>query len=323
MMTISAMETARLAAPHYDSAAIEAATPWPILIAALGAAFAGRHHAPDRHIHEIAVPGARPGTALLMPAWIEGEIYGVKLANIFPSNGALGLPAVSSIYVAFDGRTGRVRATMDGGTLTVRRTAAASALASSYLSRKDSGTLLMVGAGRMAPMLIAAHCSVRPIRRVLLWAREPSRAAELARASGAELVEDLAQAVAEADIVSTATLSQTPLVEGRWLRPGTHLDLVGAYAASMREADSEAVARAEVFIDTPGGARAEAGDLIQAEREGRFAWAEVRADLAGLVRGGHPGRTDEAAITMFKSVGAAIEDLAAARLVLAGAGGSG
>jgi ornithine cyclodeaminase len=307
-----------LAAPHYDSAAIEAATPWPILVAALRAAFAGGHQAPDRHIHEIAVPGARPATALLMPAWIEGEIYGVKLANIFPSNGALGLPAVSSIYIAFDGRTGQVRATMDGGTLTVRRTAAASALAATYLSRKDSATLLMIGAGRMAPMLIAAHRSVRPLRRVLLWARDPSRAAALAEASGAELVSDLPRAVAEADIISTATLSQTPLIEGRWLKEGTHLDLVGAYAPSMRETDAEAVARSAIFVDTLGGARAEAGDLVQAEREGRFAWSDVRADLASLTSGRHPGRTGDAEITMFKSVGAAIEDLAAARLVLGG-----
>ena len=108
-----------MAIPHFDSAAIEAATPWPKLMDALREAFAAEHQAPDRHIHEIAVPGAPPATALLMPAWIEGEIYGVKLANIFPSNGALGLPTVSSIYVVFDGRTGQVRATMDGGTLTL------------------------------------------------------------------------------------------------------------------------------------------------------------------------------------------------------------
>jgi ornithine cyclodeaminase len=308
-----------LAIPHYDSAAIEAATPWPTLIDALRDAFTGKHQAPDRHVHEIAVPGAREATALLMPAWIEGEIYGVKLANIFPSNGALGLPSVSSIYIAFDGRTGQVRATLDGGTLTVRRTAATSALAATYLSRPDSATLLMIGAGRMAPMLIAAHRSVRPISRVLIWARDASRAADLVRATNAEVATDLPQAVATADIISTATLSRAPLIEGRWLKPGTHLDLVGAYAPSMRETDAEAVARASVFIDTPGGARAEAGDLLQAEREGRFSWSDVRADLSDLATGRHQGRTSASEITMFKSVGAAIEDLAAARLVLANA----
>jgi alanine dehydrogenase len=317
---ISPRETSSVAIPHFDSAAIEAATPWPKLIGALREAFAAEHHAPDRHIHEIGVPGAQPATALLMPAWIEGEVYGVKLANIFPSNGALGLPTVSSIYIVFDGRTGQVQATMDGGTLTVRRTAAASALASSYLSRPDSATLLMIGAGRMAPMLIAAHRSVRPIRRVLVWARDAGRAAALATSAEAEVVSDLQQAISEVDIISTATLSRSPIVEGRWLRPGTHLDLVGAYAPQMRETDAEAVARAAVFIDTPGGARAEAGDLIQAAREGRFSWSEVHGDLADLVTGRHGGRTSETEITMFKSVGAAIEDLAAARLVLAAGG---
>jgi alanine dehydrogenase len=306
-----------LVIPHFDSAAIEAATPWPTLIEALREAFAASHQAPDRHIHEIAVPGGATATALLMPAWIEGEIYGVKLANIFPSNGALGLPSVSSIYVAFDGRTGQVRATMDGGTLTVRRTAATSALAASYLSRPDSATLLMIGAGRMAPMLVAAHRSVRPIRRVLIWARDTSRAAAIARVVDAELVRDLRQAIGEADIISAATLSRAPLIEGRWLREGTHLDLVGAYSPAMRETDAEVVARAAVFIDTPGGAHAEAGDLIQAARDGRFAWSDVRADLADLATGRHAGRTSGTEITLFKSVGAAIEDLAAARLVLA------
>lgn len=303
--------------PYFDAEAIAAATPWPTLIGAIRDGFASPHVAPDRHIHEVEVPGSLAATVLLMPAWIEGEIYGVKLANIFPANGALGLPSISSLYVAFDGRTGALRATMDGGALTVRRTAAASALVSSYVSRPESSTLLVVGAGRMAPMLIAAHCTVRPITRVLVWARDAAKAAALAEASGAEAATDLREAIGLADIVSSATLSPTPLIEGKWVRAGTHLDLVGAYSPSRREADGEAVARSSVFIDTQGGARAEAGDLILAIAEGRFAWSEVKADLSALVRGTHPGRHDDSEITLFKSVGAAIEDLAAARLVLA------
>ncbi|MHB1103817.1 MAG: bifunctional Delta(1)-pyrroline-2-carboxylate/Delta(1)-piperideine-2-carboxylate reductase [Devosia sp.] len=309
--------------PHFAAAAIAAATPWPKLIEALRVGFTSPHRAPDRHIHELVVPGARTATALLMPAWIEGEIYGVKLANIFPGNGALGLPSVSSLYVVFDGSTGQLRATMDGGAITVRRTAATSALASAMLSRPGSRRLLMLGAGRMAPLLISAHAAVRPIEEVWIWARKPSRAeglaAELQAQGGRNMkaVPDLDAAIAEADIISSATLSREPLIKGALLRPGTHLDLVGAYAPLMRETDGDAVARAEVFIDTPGGARAEAGDLIQAIAEGRFGWFEVRADLAALCAGRHPGRTGDTAITLFKSVGAAIEDLAAARLVLA------
>lgn len=311
-----AWKTSRMTIPHFDSAAIERATPWPKLIGTLRDAFASPHHAPDRHIHELEVPGAPTATALLMPAWIEGDVYGVKLANIFPGNGALGLPAVSSIYIVFDGKTGQLRATMDGGALTVRRTAATSALASQFLSRPDSTTLLMIGAGRMAPMLIAAHKAVRPIERVLIWARDVYKAHALAERVGGEVIGDRGTTLGESDIVSAATLSRAPLIEGAKVRPGTHIDLVGAYAPAMRETDGEAVARSTVFIDTPGGARAEAGDLIHAIAEGRFDWEKVAADLRALATGAHKGRRDAGEITMFKSVGAAIEDLAAARLVL-------
>lgn len=308
--------------PHFDAAAVAAATPWPELIEALRTGFTSPHKAPDRHIHEIAVPDAPAATALLMPAWIEGEIYGVKLANIFPGNGVQGLPSVSSLYVVFDGKTGQLRATMDGGAITGRRTAATSALASTFLSHPESRRLLVLGAGRMAPLLVAAHAAARPIAEVSIWARNLEQAERFAEKVGLDndlaisAISNLDAVVSEADIISSATLSREPLIKGALLRPGTHLDLVGAYAPAMRETDGEAVARAEVFIDTPGGARAEAGDLIQAIAEGQFDWADVRADLGDLCAGRHPGRTDENAITLFKSVGAAIEDLVAARLVL-------
>lgn len=308
--------------PHFDAAAITAATPWTSLIPVLRAAFTSAHSAPDRHIHKISVPGAETATALLMPAWIDGGYYGVKLANIFPSNGARGLPSVSSLYVLFDGTTGIQLATMDGAAITVRRTAATSALASSYLSRPESKTLLVIGAGRMAPLLIDAHRAVRPISDVMIWARQPQQAAALAVSVGGRVVGDLGGAVASADIVSAATLSRLPLIRGELLRPGTHVDLVGAFAPEMRETDAEAVARSSVFIDTLGGAEAEAGDLIQAIREGRFAWDDVVADIAALSGGEHPGRTSPDEITLFKSVGAAIEDLAAARAVFEAAGGT-
>ncbi len=303
--------------PHYDAEAIAAATVWSALIAAIGQAFAAPHVAPDRHVHEIAVPGRAGATALLMPAWIEGAVYGVKLANIFPSNGGLGLPSVHALYVLFDATTGAPLATMDGGALTVHRTAATSAFASKHLSRPESSRLLMIGAGRMAPMLIAAHRAVRPIEDVMIWARDPTRAAVLAAQVGGRAVANLDAALAEADIVSAATLCRAPLIKGALLKPGTHVDLVGAFSPTMREADGETIARAQIFIDTLGGARAEAGDLIQAAAEGKFDWGQVCADLADLASGRHAGRRDEDEITLFKSVGAAIEDLAAARLVMA------
>lgn len=299
------------------SAEVTAATPWPALIGALEAAFAAPHVAPDRHIHHIAVPGLEEATALLMPAWIEGEHYGVKLANIFPSNGSMGLPAVSAAYLLFDGRTGQLQALMDGGTITARRTAATSALAARRLARPNSSTLLVLGAGRIAELLIEAHRAVLPISRVLIWARRGEQAEALAARCGGEAIAQIETGLAVADIVSAATLSRDPLIRGAALRPGTHLDLVGAFRPTMRETDAEAVARSRVFIDTLGGAEAEAGDLIQAKAEGRFEWSDVVANLSELVTGQHPGRQQADEITLFKSVGAAIEDLATARLVAA------
>lgn len=305
---------------YIDAAAVAAASPWPKLLDSLAKAFAAPHVAPDRHIHKIAVPGAEEATALLMPAWIEGEHYGVKLANIFPSNGRLGLPAVTSVYALFSARTGRLEALMDGGAITVRRTAASSVLAATRLARPDSATLLILGAGRMAPLLVEAYRAVLPIRNVLIWARRPEQAKALAASLDAVAVDDLDAALARADIVSSATLSRSPLIRGGAVHPGMHIDLVGAFSPEMRETDGAAVARSTVFIDTLGGAQAEAGDLIQAIVEGQFSWAGVAGDLAALVTGAHPGRVRPEEITLFKSVGAAIEDLAIARLVLGDGG---
>ena len=305
----------------YDANQVTQATPWPALITALEAAFIAPHQAPERHIHHINVPGLKEATALLMPAWIEGEHYGVKLANVFPSNGSMGLPAVSAAYLLFDGRTGQLKALMDGGTITARRTAATSALMARRLARPDTKTLLVLGAGRIAELLIEAHRAVLPIERVLVWGRRQEQAEALAARCGGETVSDIETGIAAADMVCAATLSHEPLIRGAALRPGTHLDLVGAFRPTMRETDAEAVARSRVFIDTLSGAQAEAGDLIQAGAEGRFAWSDVAADMSELIAGTHPGRTSADEITMFKSVGAAIEDLAAARLVAAAHGG--
>lgn len=305
---------------NFDADAVTRATPWPALIAALEAAIVAPHQAPDRHIHHIAVPGLKEATALLMPAWIEGEHYGVKLANVFPSNGSMGLPAVSAAYLLFDGRTGQLKALMDGGTITARRTAATSALMAQRLARPDSRTLLVVGAGRISELLIEAHRTVLPIERVLVWARRPEQAQALAARCGGEAVDSIAMGLAAADVVSAATLSEVPLIHGADLRPGMHLDLVGAFRPTMRETDGEAVARSRVFIDTLSGVQAEAGDLIQAAAERHFVWDDVVADMSELIAGTKPGRTNASEITLFKSVGAAIEDLAAARLVAASGG---
>lgn len=309
------------ALPYFDAETIAAATPWPALIAAVREAFGRPHVAPDRHIHTIEVPGEVSATALLMPAWIEGEVYGAKLANIFPSNNRRRQPAVNSVYVLFSARTGAPLAIMDGTELTGRRTAAASALMASYLARPDSRNLLIVGTGRLAPLLFEAHCAVRDISSAIIWGRNADTATALAaRLSARSAIPVRAEANLEtaleaADIVSTATISTSPLVRGRWVRPGTHLDLVGAFRPDMCEVDAEAVHRSEVYVDTLSGAKTEAGDLIQAHDQALFAWQDVKGDMAQLCSGSLRIERKSDSVTLFKSVGAAIEDLAAAELV--------
>lgn len=287
-------------------------------IAAVADIFRQGSEAPVRHHHHLELAGQLDATLLLMPAWVPGRYIGVKIANVFPSNGAVGLPAVQAVYVLFAGRTGEPLAVIDGGELTARRTAAASALAARYLARADAAKLLIVGTGRLPQHLAAAHCAVRPIRSIAIWGRDRDKANKLVgdlRAQGfqAELASDLAGAVAEADIVSCATLASAPLVKGEWLRRGAHLDLVGGFTPAMREADDEAVRRASVFIDTPAAIN-EAGDIVVPLQRAVSSRAEIRADLRDLVRGVHPGRSSEDEITLFKSVGASEEDLAAAAL---------
>lgn len=301
-----------------EADAVHGALDYPSLVDALRAAFVAGATAPVRSSHEVTAAGDR---LLLMPAW-DGSGLGVKLVSVFPGNPARGLPSVTAMYVLMDGATGRPVAMIDGEALTLRRTGAASALASTYLSRADSRTLLVVGAGALAPYLAAAHCAVRSIERVLVWSRGAAAATRLAasldvQGMPAETVASIDRGLAQADIVTCATTSREPLVRGADVRPGTHVDLVGAFTPQMRECDDALVARGSVFVDTRAGALKEAGDLVQAMASGAFAAERVRAELADLASGRHPGRARADEITVFKSVGTALEDLAAARLVAA------
>lgn len=292
------------------------------LVGALRDAFAGDWTVPVRHHHGIPMPNGEPDqTLLLMPAWEAGKSVGIKIVTITPGNGARHLPAVQGLYLLLDGLTGVPRALMDGKSLTVRRTAAASALAASYAARKDAGIHLMIGAGALSQPLIEAHRAARPITKSLLWARDFAKAEmQVKKLAGAgievEPVRDLEAAVRRADIISTGTLSYEPLVRGLWLRPGQHVDLVGAFLPEMRESDDEAVRRATVFVDTREGALKEAGDIVQAIKSGVLTAERISADLFDLARGRHKGRKSDNEITLFKSVGTAIEDLAAARLLM-------
>lgn len=305
---------------------VQNALPWDSLIDALRDIFARADvRSPIRHHHSLEVPGEPTATLLLMPAWIEGEYLGVKQVSVFPGNNARNLPGLNSHYMLSCGRTGRPLAMLDGNELTARRTAAASALASRFLSRADASQLLMVGAGRMARRLIPAHMSVRPIRSVQVWDRHEAVSAALVAeltACGIDArvcrVDRLQEAAATADIISCATMASEPLIYGDWLKPGAHLDLVGSFTPDMRETDNVAMQRCAVFVDTRAGALSESGDLIMPIREGAIGAEKIVAELAELCRGQHAGRAALAdadnALTLFKSVGDSREDLAAAIL---------
>ncbi len=300
---------------------VVAALDFASLVESLRQMFRSGASTPVRHHHVVPVPGDADGTLLLMPAWQAGRHVGVKIVTVFPDNAARQMPSVMGAYLLLDGKTGEPLALMDGPALTARRTAAASALAASYLARSDCERLLMVGTGALAPHLIEAHASVRPIVNVLVWGRDPQKAEKLAhrlnrRNLKVAATTDLANAVRGAHVICCATLSEAPLIEGQWLPLGAHLDLVGGFRPEMREADDDCIRRARVFVDTRDGAVAEAGDIVQPLRTGLLTPEDIAGDLFDLTGGSRAGRRYHDQITLFKSVGTALEDLAAAQLAL-------
>ena len=317
----------------FDEAAIAAVLSCPELVEVLAAAFKAGLRAPPRHHHTVPLPDRPDATLLLMPAWqtaeakmhsagtqSPGDYIGIKIIAVVPDNGTRGLAAVQGSYLLLSATTGQALAMIDAPALTNWRTAAASALASRYLSRSDSERLLMVGAGGLAPYLIRAHASVRPIKSVAIWNRTQARAREcadrLASDGGFEIelsvADDLEAAVRGADIVSVATLSKDPLVHGEWLQPGVHLDTVGAFRPDMRETDDEVMRRARIFVDTREGALHEAGDIVQPLKAGVISEQTIAGDLYDLTGRQAAGRQTDREITYFKSVGASLEDLATA-----------
>lgn len=295
--------------------------PMARLVACIEAAFRQDWYAPQRQVLEL--PGPRGRVFLMMPAFVPGGGGAVKLVSLFPDNAERRLPTVQAAIVVF-GDTGAPVAMLDGTVVTRMRTGAASAVAAQFLARPDSAHLALLGTGALAPYMALAHAAVRPIRRISVWGRRPERAMATAETLRGLLpgvtvaaLPSAERAVAEADIVCCATSSATPVLEGRWLRPGTFVDLVGAYAADRRETDDEVVRRARLFVDTREGAYAEAGDILQPLRRGVITDAKIEGELADLVRGRVTGRQRGEEITLFKSVGTAIEDLAAAQLIVA------
>jgi len=301
----------------YSAADVHAALDYDALADAIAATLRQQPVAPLRHAHALS----EHDSLLLMPAWSAAAL-GVKLVTVMPGNRARQRATVNAVYVLFDRASGTLQAVIDGEALTLRRTAAVSLLPARTLARADARNALIIGTGTLAPYMAHAHARARRLARLWIWGRRGEGAQTLAqrlRDEGlpAQAVDDLEGAVRDADIVSCATTSTAPIVRGAWLAPGTHLDLVGGFRRGMREADDEAVARARIVVDTYAGALAEAADIVEPLERGVITRESIVADLAELVAGA-PARTDARDITLFKSVGTAVADLAAVSLLVSG-----
>ncbi|XP_042506066.1 protein SAR DEFICIENT 4 [Macadamia integrifolia] len=264
---------------------------------------------------------------LLMPSWSLSSslpYIGVKLVTSFPQNSSRNLPGIHASYVLFNSVTGQTLAFMDGTELTLWRTSCVSALASKFLSREDAKVLVMIGAGSLAPHLIKAHLAVRPtLKKVIIWNRRVEKASNLAielkeeeelRGVSFEHNDCLDEIIGLGDIVSCATSSEVPIVKGEALKAGAHLDLVGSFTPSMRECDDEAVKRAKIFVDCEA-ALVEAGELVGAFERALLSPGEIGGRLVDLINGDKVGRSNSDEITLFKSVGSAVVDIASAQLV--------
>jgi len=273
---------------------------------------------PMRHHHDFPNPKVQADSTLfLMPAWNPGKNAGVKIVTVSPENGQFDLPSIHGAYIYFDAIKGSIKAILEAKSLTVKRTAAASALASSYLSRDDASSLLMIGTGALSINLIKAHAAVRPIKEVFIWGRNFEKAITICDVLKNEnftvtAIKTIEEKIAEVDIVSCATLSKTPLVLGKYLKIGQHIDLVGAYKKDMREADDETISKASVYVDTFQGGLKESGDIVAPLQNRTLKEEDIKADLFQLCSNQKTGRITEEEITVFKSVGHALEDLAAA-----------
>jgi ornithine cyclodeaminase/alanine dehydrogenase-like protein (mu-crystallin family) len=291
----------------------------PELIEALREIFRSDYTLPLRHHHFYENSVGDQNTLILMPVWNKDYI-GMKQVTVAPGNAKENLPAIFAQYILSDARTGQPLAMMNAAELTSRRTACTSALASSFLSRPDAENLLVIGGGSVAKHLIEAHLAVRDFKKISVWMRNPDKLAAFIGELGqkgiqAEAVQQLETAVREADVISCATLSKTPVFKGEWLKAGVHLDMIGSHKPDTRETDDEAIRKSRIFVDSRMGALHETGELAIPIAEGIISEEDVQADITELVKGLHPGRETPHEITLFKSAGLAVEDLAAALLV--------
>jgi len=303
-----------------DNNFIDHNTDFSELISALKTGFSSNSTlVPMRHHHDFPNPKVgSDSTLLLMPAWNPSQDAGVKVVTVSPENGAYNLPSIQGTYIYFDAKKGTIKAILEAKSLTAKRTAAASALASYFLSRTNASSLLMIGTGALSVNLIKAHAAVRPITKVYVWGRDYKKAQDICNVLqyenyAVESIKSIDDKISEVDIISSATLSKTPLVLGKKLREGQHVDLVGAYKKDMREADDDTMTKATIFVDTYQGGLKESGDIVIPLKKGIIKESEIKADLFELCSAKKIGRTDANEITVFKSVGHALEDLVAAK----------
>ena len=303
----------------YSREEIENAITYIELVEALKVGFTQEFLVPQRS--HISFPnGTDQNTLLIMPAIQVGNYAGVKIVQVSPENSKNQLSTIQGVYYLYEAQTGVPIAFYDAPSLTNIRTSSTSALASSFLSKKTTETMLMIGTGSLAPYLIQAHAAVRPIKKVLVYGRSRTKAENLCLKLKDQFeeihpVSSVSETLPMADLISSATMSPTPLIEGNHLKSGQHIDLVGAFTPETREADSEVVRRSEVYVDLVSSAIKEAGDIIIPINEETISKSDIKGDLVGLCSGSIAGRTTDNEITLFKSAGHALEDLVTAILI--------
>ena len=277
----------------------------------------------------LMLPGGQ-GAFGAMPAHLSSPpAVGIKVITVFPGNHGTAYDSHQGAVLLFETERGRLLAVMDASSITAIRTAAVSGVATRALARADASTLALLGSGVQAATHLEAMALVRPLRRVRVWSRDPAHVARFVEAARGrhsfeiESAPSARAAVTDADVVCTVTASREPVLEGAWLRAGTHVNAVGASLRSARELDSAAVARARVFVDRHESAANEAGDLLIARAEGAIGDDHVQGELGEVLLGRVEGRRTEAEITMFKSLGLAVEDVASAHHIHARAQAAG
>jgi ornithine cyclodeaminase/alanine dehydrogenase-like protein (mu-crystallin family) len=304
---------------HFDMKAIQTALPYPLLVDALAQGLQQFAETPARSFFS---PNQDASCVMIMPAWRPHQMMGVKLVSVWPENNAKGESAVSAVYVLISCLDGRPLAVLDGTELTLRRTAAAAALAAKRLARENSETLAVLGTGSLSVPLVQAHTDTMRFKNVLVWGRQFYKAQLVVnqlRELGIEVhaMGDLHKTLAMSDVVAVATTATEPFLKAAWVRPGTHISLVGAFTPQMAEAEPGLISKSQLFADCRASVLEKGGEVFQAIEQGLILDSDIIADLAELTA--QPDRSwrhDAQAITVFKSVGFALLDLIAAELVI-------